>query len=82
MHSFRRHPNDEWAEYKNSYLKAYNFEWDGKLTDPRSNSTHIKYQHFENNPNFFHGVKIANVTVTGMHQKHSIIKLIKKIWNN
>ena len=69
LRPYRRFPVNEIHPYKAGGMNVdYSvFQTFGNhLTHPDSNTTHIKYQHFENKPNFFRGSLIANITITRM----------------
>ncbi|XP_066916314.1 uncharacterized protein [Clytia hemisphaerica] len=70
--NYRRFPDKEIHPYKaGGILVDYDVfnTYGGYLTHPSSNETHIKYQHFENQPNFFRGVLIVPINVTAQAGK-------------
>lgn len=65
LRNYRRYPSQEFHPTENKVLDYSSFQTTGQLlTHPDSNSTHIKYQHCQNDPNYFRGVKIARINVT------------------
>jgi len=68
--NYRRFPDKEIHPYKaGGMLVDYDVfnTYGSYLTHPSSNETHIKYQHFENQPNFFRGVLIVPINVTAQN---------------
>jgi len=67
LRPYRRFPTNEINPYKSGGLSVdySTFQTFGNhLTHPDSNVTHVKYQHFEGQPNYFRGSLIANITIT------------------